>query len=212
MIDFGASMIGPLSLAIAYLLGSIPFGFLIVRSRKGIDVRATGSGSTGATNVMRSLGMAGFVATFLLDLMKGFAAEEIALKLTAADPLWTAGAAVAAIIGHCFPVWLKFRGGKGVATALGVFLALAPREAAIALAVFLATVAVFRYVSLGSVIAAGVFPALFYAFRSPPTLLVLGSAASAGIIIARHRSNIARLLKGTESKLGKKDSGSGNPE
>jgi len=198
---------GPLSTAIAYLLGSIPFGFLIVRSTKGIDVRTTGSGSTGATNVMRSLGTAGFMATFLLDLSKGFAAEMIALKITSADPLWAACAAVAAILGHCFPVWLRFRGGKGVATALGVYLALAPREAGIALAVFVLVLALFRYVSLGSVIAAGVFPVLYYAFRHPPDLLVLGSAASAGIIIARHHSNIARLLKGTESKLGKKESG-----
>jgi glycerol-3-phosphate acyltransferase PlsY len=199
-------MVGPFSAVIAYLLGSIPFGYLIVRGKKGIDVRTTGSGSTGATNVMRSLGAAGFVATFLLDLFKGFAAVHIALRLTSADPLWIAAAAVGAIVGHCFPVWLKFRGGKGVATALGVYMALAPREAGIALAIFVVLVAVFRYVSLGSVVAAGVFPVLFYALDHPPLAIIVGSAASAAIIIARHRSNIARLMAGTESKVGEKKS------
>ena len=200
-------MAGPLSAVIAYLLGSIPFGYLIVRGKKGIDVRTTGSGSTGATNVMRTLGAAGFVVTFLLDLLKGFAAVHIAVRLTSADAFWTAAAAVGAIVGHCFPVWLKFRGGKGVATALGVYIALAPREAGIALVIFAALVAVFRYVSLGSVTAAGVFPVLLYALDRPPLAIVIGAAASAAIIIARHHSNIARLLNGTESKVGKKDSG-----
>ena len=206
MIDFTASMMGPFSAVIAYILGSIPFGYLIVRGKKGIDVRTTGSGSTGATNVMRSLGVAGFVSTFLLDLLKGFAAVIIAGRLTGADPLWAAAAAVGAVIGHCFPVWLRFRGGKGVATGLGVFLALAPREAAIALAVFVALVAVFRYVSLGSVVAAAIFPVLLYALRHPPLPLVVGAAASAAVIIGRHHSNILRLLKGTESKVGEKKS------
>ncbi|MBI4166719.1 MAG: glycerol-3-phosphate 1-O-acyltransferase PlsY [Acidobacteria bacterium] len=200
-------MAGPLSAAIAYLLGSIPFGYLIVRGKKGIDVRTTGSGSTGATNVMRSLGAAGFVATFLLDLLKGFAAVHIALRLTSAEPFWIAAAAVGAILGHCFPVWLKFRGGKGVATALGVYLAIAPREAGITLAIFVLLIAVFRYVSLGSITAAGVFPVLLYALDHPAPAIVIGSAASAAIIIARHHSNIARLLNGTESRLGKKDPG-----
>jgi glycerol-3-phosphate acyltransferase PlsY len=203
-------MAGPLSIVFAYLLGSIPFGYLIVRGKKGIDVRTTGSGSTGATNVMRSLGAAGFVATFLFDLFKGFAAMHIAWRLTSADPRWAAAAAVSAVIGHCFPVWLKFRGGKGVATALGVFLALAPREAAIALAVFVATVGVFRYVSLGSVVAAAVFPILLYALRHPPLPLTVGAVASAAVIIGRHHSNIARLLKGTEGKVGEKKSEAGS--
>jgi acyl phosphate:glycerol-3-phosphate acyltransferase len=203
-------MMGPLSVAIAYILGSIPFGYLLVRGKKGIDVRTTGSGSTGATNVMRSLGSAGFAATFVLDLLKGFAAVVIAGRLTDADPRWSAAAAVAAVIGHCFPVWLKFRGGKGVATALGVFLALAPLEAGIALAIFVVLVAIFRYVSLGSVVAAAVFPALVYGLNHPPLPITLGAAASAAVIIGRHHSNIARLLSGTESKVGKKQSGVGS--
>ena len=200
-------MAGPLSAAIAYILGSIPFGYLLVRGKKGIDVRATGSGSTGATNVMRSLGAAGFVATLLLDLSKGFAAVHIASRITSEDPRWIAAAAVGAIIGHCFPVWLNFRGGKGVATALGVFLALAPREVGIAFGVFILLVAAFRYVSLGSMLAAAVFPLLYYLLRHPPMLLVAASGASAAIIIARHHENIVRLLNGTETKLGKRESG-----
>jgi glycerol-3-phosphate acyltransferase PlsY len=197
-------MAGIIGIFIAYLLGSIPFGYLLVRRTKGMDVRTTGSGSIGATNVMRSLGAAGFAATFALDLLKGFAGVLLAGRLTEADPRWVSAAAVAAVTGHCFPVWLNFRGGKGVATALGGFLALAPREAAIALAVFIVLVAVFRYVSLGSVISAAVFPVLLYALRQPPLALTVGAVASAALIIGRHHSNIARLLNGTESKIGSK--------
>ncbi len=200
-------MAGPLSAAIAYLLGSIPFGYLLVRAKRGIDVRTTGSGSIGATNVMRSLGPAGFIATFLLDFGKGFAAVAIASRMTSDDPVWIAAAAVGAITGHCYPVWLKFRGGKGVATAVGVYLALAPREVAIALVIFVLLVAIFRYVSVGSVIAVGAFPVLLYLVRDPPLPLIAGAGASAAIIIARHHGNIARLMKGTESKLGRKETG-----
>ncbi len=206
VLNFRPSMAGPLSAAIAYLLGSIPFGYLLVRAKRGIDVRTTGSGSIGATNVMRSLGPAGFIATFLLDFAKGFAAVAIASRMTLVDPVWIAAAAVASILGHCFPVWLKFRGGKGVATAVGVYIALAPREVAIALGIFVLLVAIFRYVSLGSVVAAGAFPVLYYLLRDPPLPLIAGSGASAAIIIARHHENISRLMKGTESKVGVKKS------
>src|SRR5271170_606396 len=106
-------MMAPATPLFAYLLGSIPFGYLIVRWQKGIDVRSTGSGGTGATNVSRSLGMAGFAATFLLDAIKGFAAVLLAARLSGGDPRWTAAASVVAVVGHCFPVWLKFHGGKG---------------------------------------------------------------------------------------------------
>jgi glycerol-3-phosphate acyltransferase PlsY len=196
-------MTGLLSILIAYLLGSIPFGYLIVRWQKGIDVRATGSGSIGATNVMRNLGFIGFVATFLLDFAKGVAAVLIASRLTSGDSGWIAAASVAVISGHCFPVWLKFRGGKGVATAAGVFTALAPVEVLISLAVFAVTVGIFRYVSLGSIISAGSFPLLLYLMSHPPLPIVIGAAASAAMIVARHHSNIRRLLNGTENRLGK---------
>ena len=197
-------MLGPLSAAAAYLLGSIPFGYLIVRARRGMDVRATGSGSIGATNVMRSLGPSGFIATFLLDLAKGLAAVSLASRMTSHDPVWVAAAAVGAILGHCFPVWLGFRGGKGVAAAFGVYLALAPREVGIALAIFASLLAIFRYVSLASIVAAASFPLLYHLLRHPPLPLIIGAGANAAIIIARHHENIARLMKGTESKVGEK--------
>ena len=119
-------MPGPLTTLIAYLLGSIPFGYLIVRWQKGIDVRDTGSGSIGATNVMRNLGLAGFLATFVLDFGKGLVAVELARRVTHGNPRWIGAAAAAAVLGHIAPVWLGFRGGKGVATGVGVFIALAP--------------------------------------------------------------------------------------
>jgi glycerol-3-phosphate acyltransferase PlsY len=199
-------MLGILSAFIAYLLGSIPFGYLIVRWQKGFDVRTIGSGSIGATNVMRSLGIAGFVATFLLDVGKGTAAVLLAKQLTANDPRWVAAAATTAILGHCFPAWLRFRGGKGVATAAGVFLALAPIQVGVALVVFAVMVAVWRYVSLGSITAVAAFPVLLYFLEKPrPSLpLVLGAAIGAVIIIAKHHSNIRRLLSGTENRLGKR--------
>jgi len=199
-------MLGPLSALLAYLLGSIPFGYLIVRWQKGTDVRATGSGSIGATNVMRSLGVTGFLATFILDVGKGSVAVLLAARLTAHDPRWIAVAATVAILGHCFPVWLTFRGGKGVATGVGVFIALAPIQVGLAVAIFAVVVATWRYVSLGSVTAAAAFPIILYFLKEPPPPLpiVLGAATGAAIIIAKHHSNIRRLLSGTENRLGKK--------
>jgi glycerol-3-phosphate acyltransferase PlsY len=188
----------------AYLLGSIPFGYLIVRWQKGIDVRATGSGSMGATNVMRNLGILGFVATFILDVGKGTAAVLLASKLTTHDARWVAAAAVATIFGHCFPVWLKFHGGKGVATGVGVFLALAPVQVALVLVIFAVLVAIWRYISLGSIVAAAAFPVLVHFMQHAPLPIVLGAAGGAAIIIARHHANIRRLLNGTENRLGKK--------
>lgn len=197
-------MIGPLTTLIAYLLGSIPFGYLIVRRQRGIDVRSTGSGSIGATNVMRNLGVLGFVATFLLDAGKGTLAVVLASRMTGDDPTAVAAAAVAAVLGHCFPVWLRFRGGKGVATGVGVFIAIAPLQVVLALAIFAVVVAIWRYVSLGSIVATAAFPVLVYFMKHPPIQVVVGAAGAAVIIIARHHANIARLLKGTENKLGQK--------
>src|ERR1017187_387752 len=193
----------------AYLLGSIPFGYLIVRWQKGVDVRSTGSGSTGATNVMRNLGIIGFVATFILDVGKGILAVLLASHLTSSnprwiplsgDPKWIACASIAAILGHCFPVWLKFRGGKGVATGVGVFIALAPLQVALALLIFAAAVGIWRYISLGSIAGSAAFPLLVYLMKHPPMPIVYGAAGGAMIIIAMHHANIRRLLTGTESK------------
>jgi glycerol-3-phosphate acyltransferase PlsY len=214
-------MHGILTPLFAYLLGSIPFGFLIVRWQKGVDVRSTGSGSTGATNVMRNLGIIGFVVTFILDVGKGTFAVLLASRLTSGDarwiplsgsPRWIAAASVAAILGHCFPVWLKFRGGKGVATGVGVFIALAPVQVVLVLLIFAITVAIWRYISLGSIVGTAAFPLLVYFMKHPPLPIVLGAAGSALIIIAMHQANIRRLLAGTESKVGGRKSGVRSPE
>ncbi len=197
-------MIGPLTTLIAYFLGSIPFGYLIVRWQRGIDVRATGSGSIGATNVMRNLGIIGFVVTFILDGGKGLLAVVLASKLTSGTPTWVAAAACAAVLGHCFPVWLKFRGGKGVATGVGVFIAIAPLQVVLVLAIFAILVALWRYISLGSIVATAAFPVLVFLMRHPPIEVVFGAAGAAAIIIVRHYANISRLLKGTENKVGEK--------
>ncbi|MGD1154471.1 MAG: glycerol-3-phosphate 1-O-acyltransferase PlsY [Terriglobia bacterium] len=199
-------MTGPLTPLLAYFLGSIPFGYLIVRWQKGIDVRTTGSGSIGATNVMRNLGIIGFIATFILDLGKGIVAVLLASRMTSAEPRWIAASAVAAILGHCFPVWLKFRGGKGVATGVGVFIALAPLQVALVLVIFAIVVAIWRYISLGSIIATAAFPVLVHFLKHAPLPIVLGAAGGALIIIAQHHANIRRLLSGTENKVGKKPS------
>ncbi len=205
----------------AYLLGSIPFGYLIVRWQKGVDVRSTGSGSTGATNVMRNLGVIGFVATFILDVGKGILAVLLASRLTSGsngwiplsgNPKWIACASVAAILGHCFPVWLKFRGGKGVATGVGVFIALAPVQVVLVLLIFAIVVAIWRYISLGSIVGTAAFPVLVYFMKHPPLSIVLGAAGSALIIISMHHGNIGRLLAGTESKVGRKKSEVRGPE
>jgi glycerol-3-phosphate acyltransferase PlsY len=185
-------------------LGSIPFGYLIVRWQRGIDVRATGSGSIGATNVMRNLGIVGFIATFILDAGKGLLAVLLASKMTMGNPTWVAAAAFAAVLGHCFPVWLRFRGGKGVATGVGVFIALAPWQVILVLVIFAIVVAIWRYISLGSIVATAAFPLLVHLMKHPPMQVVLGAAGAAAIIIVRHHANIARLLKGTENKLGQK--------
>jgi glycerol-3-phosphate acyltransferase PlsY len=199
-------MHGTLTPVFAYLLGSIPFGYLIVRWQKGVDVRSTGSGSIGATNVMRNLGIIGFIATFILDVGKGILAVLLASHLTSGNPRWIAASSVAAILGHCFPIWLKFRGGKGVATGVGVFIALAPLQVALALAVFGIVVAIWRYISLGSIAGTAAFPLLVYLMTHQPLPIVLGAAGAALIIISMHHANIRRLVNGTESKVGSKRS------
>lgn len=202
----------------AYLLGSIPFGYILLRVFRGQDVRATGSGNIGATNVARSAPALGF-ATLVLDAAKGFFAVEATLLATqrhfigtgAASPqpeanwLMCGGtAALCAILGHMFPVWLKFKGGKGVATGVGAFLALSPIAVLISVVVFAALVALTRYVSLGSIVAAAVFPVLAYLLNRGeyPLAVVLIMAACSGLIIARHHQNIRRLLSGTEHRFG----------
>ncbi len=231
-----------LIILVAYLLGSIPFGYLIVRATQGADVRETGSGGTGATNVSRRAGKAAGVLTLALDAVKGAVAVAIAkvilglpicegalhvgpypptlgggnfgqsvllgyVGLTEDVYWWVTAAAIAVIVGHIFPVWLRFRGGKGVATGVGVFLMLAPYAVVMAALVFLMVVVITRYVSLGSILAAVSIPLFLLlqnAFIRPvealaPTLTA--AIAGAALIVFAHRQNIGRLLAGSESKF-----------
>jgi acyl phosphate:glycerol-3-phosphate acyltransferase len=199
-----------LVLIAAYFLGSIPFGYLIVRAKEGADVRETGSGGTGATNVTRRAGKRAGIITLLLDAAKGAAAVLLArLLLTEGFEInwWVAAAAVLAVVGHCFPVWLGFRGGKGVATGVGVFLGLSPLAVAIALLVFIFVVWMTRYVSLGSITATVVFPlcvwllSLYVKPTGALAPLMTASIVGGAIIILMHRANIGRLIAGTESKF-----------
>jgi len=184
---------------VAYLLGSIPFGYLIVRGKSGADIRETGSGGTGATNVSRRAGKAAGVLTLLLDAAKGSVAVLIARAVSGDD--WViAAAAIAVLVGHIFPVWLGFRGGKGVATGVGIFLVLAPIALLCAGVVFVAIVVLTRYVSLGSMTAAVLIPVLVWLQSDSQTLLV-AAVAGAVLIVFAHRGNIQRLASGTESRI-----------
>lgn len=194
--------------AVAYLLGSIPFGLILVKVIRGEDVRLSGSGNIGATNVARSGGAKLGIATLVLDALKGYFAVLIASMMSQRNAgvelgLAASLAALCAILGHVFPVWLKFRGGKGVATAVGAFVGLAPRAVLVVLGIFLVIVLISRYVSLGSIVASAVFPVLaFYLYRSQssPAGLAVMLAASL-LIILKHKANIRRLIDGTENRL-----------
>ncbi|HKQ93410.1 MAG TPA: glycerol-3-phosphate 1-O-acyltransferase PlsY [Blastocatellia bacterium] len=204
------TLLEAVSLIVAYLLGSIPFGYLMVRLASGADIRETGSGGTGATNVSRNAGKAAGVVTLALDALKGAMAVLVARWLTGeAGTSWVIAAAAAlAVIGHCFPVWLKFKAGKGVATGLGVFLAIAPWAALAALAVFIVVVWRTRFISLGSIIAAAFLPLwilLTHTWIEPvgdfaPIMAALCAVST--VIILKHSENIKRLTAGKENKFG----------
>jgi len=192
----------------SYLLGSIPFGYLIVKMGSGSDVRGAGSGNIGATNVTRVAGKGAGLATLLLDVGKGYLAVWLAMRWSHGNIRWMMAAGVAVVLGHTFSCWLRFRGGKGVATGLGVFLAIAWQAVLATLLVWLVVVAFWRYVSLGSVVSAAALPILVYLFyapgHAPPLAVSFGSVAVALIVIFKHRGNIARLIAGTESRLRRK--------
>jgi glycerol-3-phosphate acyltransferase PlsY len=189
---------------LSYLLGSIPFSYLVARSW-GVDVRRVGSGNVGATNVMRSAGKAAGLAAFVLDFLKGLAATAGAKYVSPEGPL-PAVAAVTAVLGHMYPVWLRFRGGKGVATGAGAFLPLAPLPTALGLVGFTLVLVATRYASIASI--AGTMTLAVLAFLLGYPASVARAAAAAGLIILwKHRGNLDRLAKGTESRVGSKSGG-----
>lgn len=192
-------------IAVAYLLGSIPFGLLIVKATSGGDIRKTGSGNIGAANVARNAGAAAGVLTLLLDAGKGYLAVWLASHETGGNERWMIAAATAAVVGHIFPIWLGFKGGKGVATGLGVMLPICWQAVAAAAAVWILVVAFWRYSSLGSIFAAAAMPVLVYLFHArghaPPTFVTVGTILIAALIVAKHHQNIGRLVAGTETRL-----------
>jgi len=192
-------MTGFLVLLFAYLLGGVPFGYLLVKVVTGRDVRSEGSGNIGATNVLRTTGRLAGVTTLALDIAKGYLAVWLAGRLTQGSPLWMSAAALAVMAGHAFPVFLKFKGGKAVASCVGAFLCLTPLPLAAVLVVFVVTVAVTRYISLGSILAAGSLPLAVWLISHPPPPIVLAALAAGAFIIWRHKSNIRRLRAGNEN-------------
>ncbi len=189
----------------AYLLGSIPWGLLVTRFFGREDIRKAGSGNIGAANVTRVAGPAAGILTLALDTGKGFAAVWLAGRYSNESATWMMIAGLAVLLGHCFPVWLGFEGGKGVATALGVFLALCAPAALSALALFGLVAAYWKYVSLGSVAAAAAMPLLIYFLwaphHAPPTAIIFGTMAAALLIIYKHDANLQRLVEGVEPKF-----------
>jgi glycerol-3-phosphate acyltransferase PlsY len=198
-------MMRELMLVVAYLLGSIPFAFLFVKAAGRGDVRDVGSGNVGATNALRVAGWKVALPIAVLDIAKGVAAVLLMRQVTA-NPAWVAAAGLAAIIGHCFPIWLCFSGGKGVATGAGVFFTLAWLPMVVVAGVWIAMLLVFRFVSLASVTAAAAFPVALFFIARPSAPVVACAVAAAVVIIWRHRANLARLARGEEPRFGEKKS------
>jgi glycerol-3-phosphate acyltransferase PlsY len=191
--------------AASYLLGSIPFGLLLGKLFGAADVRKEGSGNIGATNVARVAGPLAGILTLLLDAAKGALAVVIAARLSDQSSTWMMIAGLCALVGHCFPIWLGFHGGKGVATAAGVFLVLSPLAFLTAAILFFLVVLYWRFVSLGSISAAAAMPLLIYFFwaphHAPPYAVTFGSLAAALLIVYKHDANIQRLVQGDEPKF-----------
>ncbi len=192
-------MTGLPAVLIAYLIGAIPFGFLLVKLTTGKDVRASGSGNIGATNVLRTTGRPAAVATLVLDIAKGFAAVWLAAQLTSDSSLWTSASALAVMAGHAYPVFLRFQGGKAVASFMGAFLYLTPLPLLAAMVVFGIVVAGTRYISAGSIVAAGSFPLGVWLILHPAPEVLLASLIAGGFIVYRHKSNMERIHAGTEN-------------
>jgi|HubBroStandDraft_4_1064222.scaffolds.fasta_scaffold346618_1 glycerol-3-phosphate acyltransferase PlsY len=190
---------------VSYLLGAIPFGLLLAKIFGGADVRKAGSGNIGATNVSRVAGPLAGILTLVFDAAKGSAAVLLAAHLTDNSALWMVVAGFLALIGHCYPIWLNFKGGKGVATAAGVFLVLSPAAMFSALAIFILVVIAWRFVSLGSLAAAASIPLLMYFLwaphHAPPLAVTFGSLAISTLVIYKHDANMQRLVEGSETKF-----------
>jgi glycerol-3-phosphate acyltransferase PlsY len=192
-------MMPVLALAAAYLIGAIPFGFLLVKWKTGEDIRASGSGNIGATNVLRTTGRAAGAATLLLDIAKGYLAVWLAGRLSGGSETWMAAAALAVMAGHAFPVFLGGKGGKAVASFVGAYLCLTPIPLLATLVVFAVMVAWTRYISAGSIVAAGAFPLAVWIISHPPAPVLLAAIVSGAFIVYRHRENIARIRAGSEN-------------
>jgi len=190
-----------IALVVAYLVGSIPFALLLVKLAGRGDVRKVGSGNVGATNALRAAGWKIALPVALADIGKGVLAVVLMREVTA-NPAWVYAAGVAAVVGHCFPVWLGFSGGKGVATGGGVFLTLALLPTLIVAALWIVVFAISRIVSLASVSAAAAFPLVMYFIRRPSPLVMIATVVAALVIIWRHRPNIRRLVRGEEPRIG----------
>jgi glycerol-3-phosphate acyltransferase PlsY len=188
-----------LAVVVAYLAGSIPFGYLLVRWKTGEDVRAKGSGNIGATNVLRTTGRGIAVATLALDIAKGVFAVWLADKLSDGSAAWMSLAALAVMAGHAYPVFLKFQGGKAVASFVGAFLYLTPIPMIAAVLVFVIVVAATRQISMGSIVAAGSLPLATWLIEHPPSIVILATLVAAAFVIYRHGENIERIRSGTES-------------
>jgi acyl phosphate:glycerol-3-phosphate acyltransferase len=188
-----------LALIVAYLVGGIPFGYLLVRMKTGQDVRSLGSGNIGATNVLRTTGRAIAVVTLLLDIGKGFFAVWLAARLCADSPLWMSAAALAVMAGHAYPVFLKFHGGKAVASFIGAFVYLTPVPMAVVLVLFVIVVVATRHISMGSIVAAGSLPLVVFLVEHPPAPVWIAALVAGAFIIYRHAANIARIRAGNEN-------------
>ena len=184
---------------IAYCLGAIPFGYLLVKLKTGADVRSSGSGNIGATNVMRTTGRAAGILTLILDIAKGYASVWIAGRLTEGDVVWMSAAAVAVMLGHAYPVFLGFKGGKAVASVVGAFLCLTPWALAAEILIFVVIVVATRHISMGSIVAAATLPLATYMVVRAPLPAVSAALIAGAFVIYRHSSNITRLRAGTES-------------
>jgi glycerol-3-phosphate acyltransferase PlsY len=204
-------MPGLIAVVIAYVLGAVPFGYLLVRFAHGKDVREAGSGNIGATNVLRTSGRALALATLVLDIAKGFAAVWIASRLTGGAPQWTSLAALAVMGGHAYPVFLRFKGGKAVASFIGAFLYLTPLPLAAVMLLFAVTVAVTRYISAGSILAAAAFPFGVWMILHPAPQITLAAFAAGGFIVYRHKANWQRLRAGKENVFRWRDPAKGAP-